>query len=99
MARTTDSDARDLEPGEMVYDQGGQLLGRVTGVTATGYEIELLDPDEVDPEEIPGQEFGEGYLMWRCNDCGEMGQLDDGMPETCPDCGAAKEELSEVRED
>lgn len=37
----------------------------------------------------PGQEFGEGYLMWRCDNCGEMGTLEDGLPSECPDCGSA----------
>ncbi|WP_083862078.1 DUF7130 family rubredoxin-like protein [Halogeometricum pallidum] len=48
-------------------------------------------------EENPGQEFGEGYIMWRCNDCGEMGQLEDGLPTECPDCGS--EEVYKWRED
>lgn len=52
-----------------------------------------------DEEQQPGQEFGEGYLMWRCDDCGEMGELDDGMPEECPNCGAEKEAIYEWRED
>jgi rubrerythrin len=50
-------------------------------------------------EQQPGQEFGEGYLMWRCDECGEMGELEDGMPEACPDCGAPKEELYAWEED
>ena len=43
---------------------------------------------ESDQEHNPGQEFGEGYIMWRCQDCGEMGKLDDGFPDRCPDCGS-----------
>ena len=39
-------------------------------------------------EHNPGQEFGEGYIMWRCNECGEMGELDDGLPVECPNCGS-----------
>jgi rubrerythrin len=45
----------------------------------------------------PGHEFGEGYLMWRCDDCGEMGELDAGLPETCPACGS--DEVYKWRED
>ncbi|MFW5919329.1 MAG: DUF7130 family rubredoxin-like protein, partial [Halanaeroarchaeum sp.] len=52
-----------------------------------------------DREEIPGQEFGEGYLMWRCDECGEMDDLEDGMPETCPACGAPREAIEKVLED
>jgi len=53
----------------------------------------------VSNEETPGQEFGEGYIMWRCTDCGEMGELDDGLPAECPNCGAPKEALAKQRED
>ncbi|ESP89957.1 DUF7130 family rubredoxin-like protein [Candidatus Halobonum tyrrellensis] len=48
-------------------------------------------------EHDPGQEFGEGYIMWRCENCGEMGELEDGLPEECPDCGS--EEVIKWRED
>jgi hypothetical protein len=91
-----------LEPGEYVYTKAGQLAGRVSGVTADGFEIETIETDArdgVDQEEIPGKEFGEGYLMWQCEECGEMGELDDGIPAACPSCDAPREALSEVRED
>ena len=39
-------------------------------------------------EHEPGQEFGEGYIMWRCTECGEMGKLDEGLPTECPNCGS-----------
>jgi len=52
-----------------------------------------------DTEDIPGKDFGEGYLMWRCEDCGEMGELDDGIPEECPNCGAPKEHIHMAQED
>jgi len=61
------------------------------------------DSDEAgneDTEDIPGKDFGEGYLMWRCEDCGEMGELeDDGIPEECPNCGAPKEHIHMAQED
>ncbi|QIO20847.1 hypothetical protein [Haloarcula sp. JP-L23] len=34
-------------------------------------------------EDRPGQEFGEGALTWRCEQCGEMGEGDDGRPDRC----------------
>jgi len=91
-----------LEPGEYVYTKTGQLAGRVSGVTTDGFEIETIETDArdgVDQEEIPGKEFGEGYLMWQCEECGEMGELDDSIPAACPNCDAPREALSEVRED
>jgi ABC-type ATPase with predicted acetyltransferase domain len=35
---------------------------------------------------------GEAELMWRCWECGEMGEI-DGIPDTCPACGAEREAI------
>lgn len=91
-----------IEPGEQVFDDDGELLGRVSGITDDGFEVETVAEDGSDgvgSEEVPGQTFGEGYLMWECTECGEMGDLDDGMPEVCPNCGAPREAIAEARED
>ncbi|AWB28333.1 DUF7130 family rubredoxin-like protein [Halococcoides cellulosivorans] len=87
---------RAIEPGERIYDGDGRLLGHVSGPTEDGFEIAPIDDDA---EELPGQEFGEGYLMWRCSECGEMGDIDDGMPDQCPVCDAPREAIEKVRED
>lgn len=87
-----------ITPGDEVYDESGRLLGRVSALTDDGFETELVEPGEAE-EEIPGQEFGEGYLMWRCTECGEMGDLADGMPESCPDCDAPREAITQMVED
>jgi rubrerythrin len=99
MTTKPNSEHSAIEPGERVFDEGGKPVGRVTGTTEEGFEIEAISPDGNDQEELPGQEFGEGYLMWRCTECGEMGDIDDGMPEECPNCGVEKEALTGVRED
>jgi len=88
-----------IEPGEPVYDSDGQLLGRVSGLTENGFEAETVGPNETEEEVVPGQEFGEGYLMWRCGECGEMDRIKDGIPESCPACGAPREAIAEVVED
>jgi len=88
-----------VDPGEQVYDSDGRLLGHVSGLTDGGFEVETVDPGETDLEEVPGQEFGEGYLMWRCGECGEMGELENGMPGSCPACGAPEEAVAAMRED
>jgi hypothetical protein len=88
-----------IEPGELVYDSNRRLVGRVSGFTDDGFEAEVVDPDGSEVEELPGQEFGEGYLMWRCAECGEMDELDEGLPESCPSCGAPREVISVVEED
>lgn len=70
-----------------------------------GGEQGVEEPDDVlhpedDPsqeEHAPGQEFGEGYIMWRCQDCGEMGELDEGLPTECPNCGS--DAVAKWRED
>lgn len=88
-----------IEPGKVVYDNNGRPVGRVSGLTDDGFEVEAMDPQESEVEELPGQEFGEGYLMWRCTECGEMGELDEELPESCPSCGAERESISAVQED
>lgn len=88
-----------IKPGEIVYDSTMRAIGRVSGLTEEGFEVETTELGESEMEEIPGQEFGEGYLMWRCTECGKMDQLDAGIPDACPDCGAPREALSVIEED
>lgn len=98
----TDSDTIRVETGDMVFNEDGQPLGIVTKKTGAGFEVgskDASDPGPGNDEEVPGQEFGEGYLMWRCNDCGKMGKLESGMPSRCPNCGAPEEVISAVEED
>ena len=115
-----------IETGEPVYDDDGNELGVVTGMTSEGFQVSTTDDVAVDEdgtadvgephaeseqaattneeslrtseqEHDPGHEFGEGYVMWRCKECGEMGDLDDGLPTECPNCGA--ENVVKWRED
>jgi rubredoxin len=100
-----------IETGDTVYDDDGRVLGIVTEFTDEGFAVQVVqagpsvsdvdhdDHDGEDTEDIPGKDFGEGYLMWRCEDCGEMGDLDDGIPEQCPECGAPKEHIHMAQED
>ncbi|WP_050032414.1 DUF7130 family rubredoxin-like protein [Halorubrum halophilum] len=88
-----------IEPGELVYDSDNQVVGRVSGLIDDGFEVEAVESDESEVEEVPGKEFGEGYLMWRCGECGEMDELEDGLPESCPNCSAPKEAITAVEED
>jgi len=102
MEDRSDSDATRADPGERVFDADGRPLGRVAAVTDDGFEVvrqDATDPEGRDNEELPGEGLGEGYIMWRCTDCGEMGELDEGIPSECPNCGAPEEALSEVKED
>jgi hypothetical protein len=88
-----------VEPGGRVYDGDGRLLGHVSTLTEDGFEIASIDGDDIDRGELPGQEFGEGYLMWRCGECGDMGDIGGGIPERCPACNAPREAIMKVLED
>lgn len=81
---------------EGVSDEGRVDLDDVDteGRVADAVEDEIESSEQAHD---PGQEFGEGYLMWRCDNCGEMGDLDDGLPNECPHCGA--ENVYKWRED
>jgi hypothetical protein len=78
-----------IELGELVYDSNKRLVERVSGLTDNGFEA----------EEMPAQEFGGGHLMWRCAEFGNMDELDEGLPESCPNCEAPQEAISTVQED
>ncbi|QLD84876.1 hypothetical protein HWV23_03800 [Natronomonas halophila] len=102
MEATDKPDDEVVKPGEPVYSGDGTFLGRVSSLNEAGFEVEEIgttDSDGVDQEELPGQEFGEGYLMWRCTECGEMGELEDDIPDSCPGCDAPREAIEEVQED
>ncbi|NIB99571.1 rubredoxin-like domain-containing protein [Halobacterium sp. R2-5] len=104
-----------METGDTVYDTRGHIIGMISEFTDEGFTVEFIDagptveedeqtgePEnhgDEDEEDIPGKEFGEGYLMWRCEDCGEMGELEDSIPEECPNCGAPKEHIHQAQED
>lgn len=95
-------EAKSIDTGTVVYDEDGDPLGKISGFTDQGFQVSVTEREGAsDPSEDrePGKEFGEGYLMWRCENCGEMGELDDGMPDRCPNCDAPKEELYRWTED
>jgi hypothetical protein len=109
---TTPEGVPSIAPGDVVYTDDGGAIGVVTGFTGDGVEVEFaaeageLDRSNGDEPldaatrtEHPGQQFGEGYLAWRCDECGEMGDLEGGMPEECPNCGAPKKALYRTQED
>lgn len=98
-----DDDGRVLGIVTDFTDEGFavEVIEAGPNVTGTDSDAESSDASEGDDtEDIPGKDFGEGYLMWRCEDCGEMGELDDdGIPEECPNCGAPKEHIHMAQED
>jgi rubrerythrin len=90
----SDPDPTVLDLGETVYDSEGNELGTVRGFDEDGFFVttrEGIEALSVEHERA-GHEFGQAELMWRCAECGEMGEL-EGIPEECPNCGAPKEEI------
>ncbi len=86
--------------GEAVYDDQGRKLGTVRGFDENGFYVTTeVGVESLSVEhERSGHEFGEAELMWRCSECGEMGDVED-LPEECPNCGAPKEALYYWTED
>lgn len=105
---TPAKEGEDVEPdglvvdfGETLYTEDGAPVGTVRGVETGGLFVTLRDGVESLSIEHArsGHAFGEAELMWRCTNCGEMGPIDDGLPETCPNCGIEREELMYWTED
>lgn len=101
-----DDDTYDLDDvsvnfGTTVYDDDGRPLGEVRGVEEGGFFVSSREGVEALSVEHArsGHEFGEAELMWRCTECGEMGEIDEGLPEECPNCNSPKEALMYWTED
>jgi hypothetical protein len=85
---------KTVDVGTRVYDEDGTELGTVRGITGNGF---LVTPGEgiealSVAHERSSPETGEAELMWRCDVCGEMGDIAD-LPDTCPNCEASRERL------
>ncbi|WP_049924151.1 DUF7130 family rubredoxin-like protein [Halopiger djelfimassiliensis] len=91
----------DVGLGQRVYDEDGTEIGRVRGFERSGFFVTTREGAEAMSVEHArsGHEFGEAHLMWRCMECGEMGDIDAGLPETCPNCGTQREDLMYWTED
>ncbi|MES3517493.1 MAG: hypothetical protein PPP58_07500 [Natronomonas sp.] len=87
---------RQVQFGDSIYDEDGNELGRVRAYDESGFYVSSAEG--VSTMNQAQSKTGEKTLMWRCWDCGEMGQISD-MPETCPSCGAGSEEIYYWQED
>ncbi|WP_122089831.1 DUF7130 family rubredoxin-like protein [Halalkalicoccus subterraneus] len=87
--------------GQPVFDGDGNRLGTVRGFDSAGFYTTMREGYEAMSAEHArsGGEFGEAELMWRCMECGEMGRIDEGLPEECPNCGESRESLMYWTED
>ncbi|MDS0282107.1 DUF7130 family rubredoxin-like protein [Haloarcula onubensis] len=94
------ADEEDLAFGQTVYDEAGNELGRIRGFDQHGFYVTVEDGIKAltNDHRTTGT-AGEAELMWRCWECGAMGDIEDDIPEQCPDCGAPKEEIYYWTED
>jgi len=83
--------------GERVFDEDGESLGVIRSLTDHGFVVSTNPEATGGPQSTSG-EFGEAYLMWRCLECGEMGEI-ESMPDRCPNCEAERESLYYWTED
>jgi hypothetical protein len=89
-----------IDVGQAVYDRNGDRLGTVRGFDEGGFFVTTLEGIEalsVEHERTVGA-TGEAELVWRCADCGEMGDI-ESIPAECPGCGSARESLYYWTED
>ncbi|WP_372910971.1 hypothetical protein [Salinigranum sp.] len=89
----------DVEIGTTVYDADGNELGTVRGLDDVGFYVRSTAGTGRVGFEEARDAFGVGYVMWRCWECGEMGQIEGDLPEACPACDAPREELYYWAED
>lgn len=89
-----DSPKIHISIGEAVYNDEGEQIGSVRGIDEDGFFVTTRDGVEAlsVEHERAGHAFGEAELLWRCSECGAVGDIAE-IPETCPDCGAEKEAL------
>jgi len=87
----------EVEPGKVLYDEDGTELGTVRGFDDQGFYVVANDSVEVLDDEATSAAHGTA-IMWRCWDCGEMGQIKN-IPDECPACGAPKEDIYYWQED
>lgn len=94
------TDETDITIGKTVYDEDGDALGEIRGLTADGFAVTTREGIEAlsIEHERAGHEFGEAELLWRCDDCGELGAVED-IPDECPSCGADRTALYYWTED
>ena len=91
----------DVAIGTTLYTEDGRAVGTVRGLEEGGLFVTLREGAEALSVEHArsGHSFGEAELMWRCQSCGEMGEIDEGLPDECPSCGAPVEDIMYWTED
>jgi len=92
-------DAVRVSFGTAVYNDDGDQLGTIRGFDEHGFYVTTDEGIQaLSGEHLTAGAPGEAELMWRCWSCGEMGDIEE-IPETCPACGAPKEDIYYWQED
>jgi rubrerythrin len=98
MSMSEQSESRDIGFGTEVFDDEGNELGTIRGFDEHGFYVSV----DQDIESLSGEHLATGStgeaVMWRCWNCGEMGEIEN-IPEECPACGAPKEDIYYWEED
>ncbi|MFB6141603.1 MAG: rubredoxin-like domain-containing protein [Halosimplex sp.] len=99
--REATDEVESLSFGQTLYNEEGDPVGTIRGMEEGGVFVTTRDGVEGLSVEHArsGHSFGAAELMWRCTNCGEMGEIEDGLPENCPNCGVEKEDLMYWTED
>lgn len=84
----------EIKIGQSVFDSDGYELGTVRGISESGFIV--ARGDDLGGLSIThdraGPNYGEAELVWRCLQCGEVGDIDT-FPEHCPGCNAPREHV------
>lgn len=86
-----------VDVGNSVFNEDGEELGVVRELINGGVVVSV-DIGAGENQRMTSGEFGEAFLMWRCLECGEMGDIEE-IPDQCPNCEAEKESLYYWTED
>ncbi|XGI82684.1 rubredoxin-like domain-containing protein [Halorutilales archaeon Cl-col2-1] len=91
---------KKVSVGQTVYDEEGDEIGTVRGLDEDGFFVTTREGIEClsVEHERSGHEIGEAELIWRCSECGTVGDIDE-MPDECPNCGVDKTYLYYWTED
>ena len=98
----SDMEALEIDFGDTLFTEDGDEVGIVQGIDEGRIMVSIREGADLrglERHQKSGQSFGEAYIMWRCMNCGEMDEIEDGLPDNCPNCGVEKEELMYWTED
>jgi len=97
----SEAEAMELSFGQTLFTEDGNPVGTVRGMEESGVYVTTREgsPAMSIEHARSGHGVGEAELMWRCTECGEMGRIDDELPEQCPNCATERENLMYWTED